>query len=81
MKLIIEIPKKVYNKAITRGHYTIDIADYLKNGTPRPKGHGRLLDEDQLVSEIRDDIVGNFDNLEWWLSAADTVVEADKDGE
>ena len=80
MKLMIEIPKKVYNKAITRGHYTIDIADYLKNGTPLPKGHGDLIDRNKLFDELnKNDVPYNV--ASYIIEKADVVIEADKKSE
>lgn len=53
MKLIIDIPDRI--------HYAIELGitvngsdasqmliDAVKNGTPLPKGHGRLIDADEL---------------------------------
>ena len=47
VKLIIEIPKEMHEK-IKDGYVPLGISKYLKNGTPLPKGHGRLIDADNL---------------------------------
>jgi len=82
VQVVIEVGEKTYEDIMYDYEHKPQNLTFLDkvivNGTPLPKGHGRLIDENQLIKEIRDDIVGNFDNLEYWLSAADTIVEADK---
>ena len=55
MKLIIDIPNYnldgVQNGSIACGQ----ILKAVKNGTPLPKGHGRLIDADDLIQDIIDD--------------------------
>ena len=54
VKLIIEIPKDIYDGLINNRGVVIPsywheyVADLCKNGTPLPKGHGRLIDADYL---------------------------------
>lgn len=52
MKLIIDIPNynldRVQNGSIACGV----ILKAVKNGTPLPKGYGRLVDGDKIVDEI-----------------------------
>ena len=56
MQIVIDIPEKVYN---TLTHTEFDanlVVDKMRksivNGTPFPKGHGRLSDMDELVKKI-----------------------------
>lgn len=78
-QIVIEVGEKTYEDIMCDLPQNLTFWErVIVNGTPLPKGHGRLIDENQLIEEIRDDIVGNFDNLEYWLSAADTVIEADQ---
>ena len=55
MKLIIDIPNYnldgVQNGSIACGQ----ILKAVKNRTPLPKGHGRLIDADDLIQDIIDD--------------------------
>ena len=45
MQIVINIPKEVI-KAIQNGKdYRYDIHTAIAQGTPLPKGHGRLIDE------------------------------------
>ena len=62
----------------------------LKNGTPLPKGHGRLKDVDAFISKVKvdrkhsvylrswtaDDVLNALDN-----SYVSTIIEADKESE
>lgn len=42
--LVIKIPKEMYEQ-IKAGYVPLGISKYLKNGTPFPKGHSRLIDK------------------------------------
>lgn len=52
MQIVIDVTEEYYNviKAIPDRQCTADML-IIKRGTPLPKGHGRLIDEDAL--EIR----------------------------
>ena len=58
----------------------------IKNGTPLPKGHGRLIDADKLNRKKKycfPTKSGAFSKSEWFIKADDlfsapTIVEADK---
>lgn len=67
IELVIKIPEELY-KATINGLNAEEIWDLrvaIKNGTPLPKGHGRLIDADDL-----------FDNT--CIDEIPTVIEADK---
>ena len=69
------------------------IADAIKNGTPLPKGHGRLGDLDALETEMVNGIcAGNYeegyekfphindiDDCVECIRYSDTIIEADKE--
>ena len=49
---MIKIPKEVKNRLCFGVTYAKDIqtvCEALHNGTPLPKGHGRLIDADELL--------------------------------
>lgn len=97
MKLIINIPDNLYNFVNTKrpnGYYnefdkfdTYDVSKAIRNGTPLPKGHGRLIDADALIKKMcgREEELGD-DRAMWESSAvsvaldmfAPTIIEADK---
>ena len=92
MKLIIEIDREDYEKVKNhKGSYSFGNAIY--NGIPLPKGHGRLIDADELAN---DDRVCNgiscsecpFENFRehscrWcdFIKNYHAIIEADKESE
>ena len=52
MKLIIDIPDEAYE--LLKSKQVLDnIAEsIIANGTPLPKGHGRLVDENHVIAEL-----------------------------
>ena len=59
MKLVIEIPDEVYshakdieNRLLTPNEESV-LRDSVVNGTPLPKGHGRIADIDKVLEEMR----------------------------
>lgn len=77
--LVIKIPDYLYEDI--KNSNTIFREDErtcyeaVKNGTPLPKGHGRLIDADALQEDCL-----------WWetdleVSKAPTIIEADKEME
>lgn len=54
MKLVIEIPNEVYahakdveNRLLTPNEESV-LRESVVNGTPLPKGHGRIIDESKI---------------------------------
>lgn len=78
MKIVIDIPdynlESVQNGSIACGQ----ILKAVKNGTPLPKGHGRLIDADAYIDKTAecgwlDDIpIDEFNRI------TPTIIEADK---
>ena len=75
MQIVIEIPDEEYRE-IRQGHKTFNTELYLLNGvlegTPLPKGHGRLIDADKRRTEIDEE-------NRWVVDLAETIVEAEKE--
>ena len=78
MQIVIEIPEKMYHM-INAGFYDYgDMNVIIQNGTPLPKGHGRLIDESDLIpdSDYED---GMFYAVSIGaINGAPTIIEADK---
>lgn len=84
IELVIKMPKEQYS-LIMQSHRSgverfIDketMMYAIKNGTPLPKGHGRLKDIDKIIN---DGISKGF--CDWYneMKCADTIIEVDKDG-
>jgi len=55
IELVIKIPEDVYKKIVADKYAIYDKMFYsIKNGTPLPKGHGRLIDYGYVVDAIDD---------------------------
>lgn len=85
VELVIKIPEESY-KATCNGYMlpsdVENVVQGIKNGTPLPKGHGNLIDVNELlISErpkgITDD-VWKESHIYKLLSNVQTIVEADK---
>ena len=86
MKLVIDIPEKDYETILNSGFvpYECDIVYAIINGTPLPKGHGRLIDADALYESSR--LCHTEEDgtacVEWReINDAPTIIEADGGGE
>lgn len=79
MQIVIDVPEEYY-KAITEIPTHQCTADMLiiKNGTPLPKGHGRLIDADMLINKYAYDLDNNFIVDLKDINDAPTIIEADK---
>jgi hypothetical protein len=84
MKIVIDIDTEHYERimrieeGVTVYPTTLALYEAVKNGTPLPKGHGRLIDADELKKHKYHDN-NRFENavavaqIDW----ADTIIEAD----
>lgn len=74
MQLVIDIPEEIYLNVKKDYLYDTEvIVNAFKNGTPLPKGHGRLIDADELKK-----VINQFDYYDQ-VSDAPTIIEADKE--
>lgn len=96
MQIVIDIPEELKNKIDNANEdnyktylwwFETTLYCALKNGTPLPKGHGRIGDLDALAHKM---CIANIDNLEseevaglmlWYCDKADTIIEADTESE
>lgn len=84
MKLVIDIPDKVYEKAINGDGIGAVWIGYVKYGTPLPKGHGDLIDRNDLLKHY--DSTTYHNGIEerkihfvqiGYVNDAPTIIEAD----
>jgi len=103
MQIVIDIDENVFTRLFDNGteDYEIvnddlfKIAKSIRNGTPLPKGHGRLIDEqnisDYVHSHIQEINTGYGDlnqhtnrilrMIEDYIDNTHTIIEADKEEE
>jgi hypothetical protein len=70
IELVIRIPEDEYKNILLTGKASFRTVNAIESGTPLPKGHGRLIDEDTIAGD------GSWD----WsdrLDATPTIIEAD----
>jgi hypothetical protein len=72
MKVLIDIPDEAY-KAIKNSTKPLLYVEHLiQEGTPLPKGHGRLIDADAVLGEP----IGNTYKD---IDIAETIIEAESE--
>lgn len=84
MQIVIDISEKDY-QALKQGHVPFIMLDTLMKGIPLPKGHGRLIDVNDLLDDIdledndynRDVNTGEIITLEN-IDRIPTIIGADK---
>lgn len=99
MQIVIDIPDEMYIHITTNDDvYVLDdvnfilIENAIVNGTPLPKGHGRLIDADAVEKEMNKAEVEADRNADYYTSdkidcameyiiGAETIIEADKGDE
>lgn len=83
MKIVIDIPEMTLLNITSRelllcSREDIEKLEFaIKNGTPLPKGHGRLIDADKLWDSYHD---LDYDFYEA-LDLVDTIIEEDTESE
>ena len=71
MEIVIKIPKVMYINAQNDQLFGSEIiVDAIKNGTPLPKEHGRLIDADDAKTKTDMGVVKD------WIDMQPTVLEA-----
>lgn len=74
MTLIINIPDDEYKTLKSTGAWNSGLIECVKNGTPLPKNHGRLIDADVLADGFED----NYEFCEV-VNATPTIIEAERE--
>ena len=74
MKIVIDVPEKVYNRFCRCCRFPDEVEEAIvaiTDGTPLPKGHGRLFDERDIVN-------GNYEVIGNRIYELEPIIEADK---
>lgn len=82
MQIVIKIDKRTYDDLVKHNvlNYTntSEIIEKIKNGTPLPKGHGRLIDASALLMDFA---FANNKSAGECVCDAPTIVDADKESD
>ena len=96
MKIVIDIPEEVFDEIYNKNYYSLKGKEALRvavrNCTPLPKGHGRLIDADALEyfcefeKCIQQTGIGcnrcQYHTItEHEIDTSPTIIEADKESE
>lgn len=84
MQIVIDIADEYYEylkKLMLNGDVLGARERKILNGTPLPKGHGRLIDADRLKSlySINSANFNTVAGIKKWIDDAHTIIEADKE--
>ena len=74
MKVVIDVSEKVYNHFCRGCRFFDEVVEAIiaiTDGTPLPKGHGRLFDERDIVN-------GNYEVIGNRIYELEPIIEADK---
>lgn len=74
MQIVLEIPewfKKMIDKGEAPLEFPLFLAYGIQQGTPLPKGHGRLFDERDIVN-------GNYEVIGNRIYELEPIIEADR---
>lgn len=78
MEIVIKIDDELYEQITVKKEYYLEDGESLctavTNGIPLPKGHGRLIDEEQIPGDSGWDFSDR-------LMLTPTIIKADKDGD
>lgn len=80
MQVVIDIPESIY-ETIKEEEVGNVVYKAIKNGTPLPKGHGRLLDEKDILDTENND-GGWYDLFDMpdYIAGVKAIIKADKEG-
>lgn len=87
MKIVIDIPIVVYDEIINfNDANNTALYEAIRNGTPLPKGYGKLIDADKLIKAIekKSKRLKNLDTINGLCGAvaliydAEAIIEANK---
>lgn len=80
VELVVKIPEKIY-ESVMDGTYCGTLYQELKNGILLPKGHGRLVDADEIDNNIYNltrSMDLNYGQISEVVDTAPTIIEADE---
>ena len=86
MQIVIKINDDYYNlikRDADKGDYLNVLERAVINGTPLPKGHGRLIDADAYLIKERprgiDEVIWKVCHIYKSITEAPTIIETDKE--
>ena len=80
MQIVIDIPEEDYIRLRDEGMFgnVTTFKRAVREGTPLPKGHGRLIDADELYDSLKFPTQQFASTFKQVLDDAPTIIEADR---
>ena len=87
MKIVIDIDDDIYKSVVNNDDYVLEedvdwilLENAIANGIPLPKGHGRLIDADDIaLIDEQFYVPSDYYVAESAINDAPTIIEADKE--
>lgn len=80
MQIIIDVPDGIYYFLMEHTDRQFPYAtEWIRQGKPLPKGHGRLIDEKEILNNPDGIYYDLYDVPEYLEVCIPTVIEADKE--
>ena len=82
VEVLVRIPKEEFEELQRNYTWWGRYGEYIKNGTVLPKGHGRILDEKDILDTENND-GGWYDlvDMSEYIAGVKAIIEADKEGQ
>ena len=77
VELVIRIPEEDYQNILHTGKVSFRTINAIEAGIPLPKGHGRLIDADELENHLKEDADEWDEYALARVEDAPTIIEAD----
>lgn len=84
IEVVIKIPEGLKDVFENRNVTALDVEvmrDAIKNGTPLPKDHGRLIDADIIKTAFPCGEYVRTESVRATIDHAETIIEADKEAD
>lgn len=78
MQIVIDIPNEEYKRLTYID--IVKLRGYIENGTPLPKGHGKLKDTDNIKTAFPSGEYVRTESVRATIDHEDTIIEAESEG-
>lgn len=82
MKIVIDLPDELYEECKRIGDSRSTLFEAIRHGIPLPKGHGRILDEKDIL-DTENNGGGWYDLVDMpeYIAGVKPIIEADTESE
>lgn len=76
IKIVIDIPLENYKNILNGFGLRSRVFDAIRNGTPLPEKHGRLIDLDELFKTLNSEKIPVIEDINYILRHVPVIIEA-----